>query len=220
MYSESQQKKQQLPPIEEEKSKEAIELIDTNFEKEEAPPPLPEKDYNNDKGIDSLASKLEALAASNNQNDDSDSNEDDDDDKQLEPPRQYNRTVSDEYNQNTSNVNYNNSESIIEEETTAASNDLAEDEDDDSDESVNARKVYAKARMFNYSSNHLIITSVIWFAYRKIHINIFYLKDSSDEDDYDYASREVNFDDSESENDVEDESDNKELSSKNLEKKS
>ena len=160
MYSESQQKKQQLPPIEEEKSKEVIELIDTNFEKDEAPPPLPEKDYNNDKGIDSLASKLEALAASNNQNDDSDSN-DDDDDKQLEPPRQYNRTVSDEYNQNTSNVNYNNSESIIEEETTAASNDLAEDEDDDSDESVNARKVYAKARMFNFSSNHLIITSVI-----------------------------------------------------------
>ena len=164
MYSESQQKKQQLPPIEEEKSKEVIEieLIDTNFEKDEAPPPLPEKDYNNDKGIDSLASKLEALAASNNHNGDSDSNEDeDDDDKQLEPPRQYNRTVSDEYNQNTSNVNYNNSESIIEEETTAASNDLAEDEDDDSDESVNARKVYAKARMLNYSSNHLIITSVI-----------------------------------------------------------
>ena len=58
-------------------------------------------------------------------------------------------------------LNYNNSESIIEEETTAASNDLAEDEDDDSDESVNARKVYAKARMFNYSSNHLIITLVI-----------------------------------------------------------
>ena len=46
------------------------------------------------------------------------------------------------------------------------------------------------------------------------------MKDSSDEDDYDYASREVNFDDSESENDVEDESDNKESSSKNLEKKS
>jgi len=189
MYSDSQQKKQKLPPIEEEKSKEVIELIDTNFEKDEVPPPLPVKDYNSGNGIDSLASKLEALAASNNQNDDTDSNEDDDDDvgKHLEPPRQYNRTVSDEYNQNTSTVNYNTSESIIEEETTTASNDLAED-DDDSDESVNDRKVYAK--------------------------------DSSDEDDYDYASREVNFDDSESDNDVEDESDNKELLSKNVEKKS
>jgi len=93
---------------------------------------------------------------------------DDEAENNPEPLREYNRTVSDEYNQNTSTVNYNTTESIIEEEGLAQ-----EDDEPDENNEEEEGKIYAK--------------------------------DSSDEDDYDYASREVNFNESETPTDEEDE---------------
>merc|ERR1719336_1713346 len=125
--------------------------------------------------MDSLADKLNALAATRDVVQvDGSGESDDDEENNPEPLWEYNRTVSDEYNQNTPSINFNNRETVIEEEVTG--NDGAVEDEDSSDESeVAEKKVYAK--------------------------------DSSDEDDYDYASREVNFDESETEGDTEDDSD-------------
>ena len=132
----------------------------------DVPPPLPDKDYKDSGNIDSLADKLQALAATE---DIAFAEESDEDEERPEPSRQYNRTVSDEYNQNTSAINFNK-ESIIEEEVAEVTA-----EDQDSDESEEEKKVYAK--------------------------------DSSDEDDYDYASREVNFDESETDGEADEDTD-------------
>jgi len=122
---------------------------EAKLEKEDAeievPPPLPTKDYDSGKSIDSLADKLNALAATRDVVEVDGSGESDDDEENNPEPlmREYNRTVSDEYNQNTSSINFNNRETVIEEEVTG--NDGAVEEEDSSDESeVAGKKVYAK----------------------------------------------------------------------------
>ena len=151
---------------------------EAKLEKEDAeievPPPLPTKDYDSGKSIDSLADKLNALAATRDVVEVDGSGESDDDEENNPEPlmREYNRTVSDEYNQNTSSINFNNRETVIEEEEVTGNDGTVEDEDSSDESEVAEKKVYAK--------------------------------DSSDEDDYDYASREVNFDESETEGDTED----------------
>merc|ERR1711994_720730 len=80
---------------------------EAKLEKEDAeievPPPLPTKDYDSGKSMDSLADKLNALAATRDVVEVDGSGESDDDDEETnpEPSREYNRSVSDEYNQNT-----------------------------------------------------------------------------------------------------------------------
>ena len=151
---------------------------EAKLEKEDAeievPPPLPTKDYDSGKSIDSLADKLNALAATRDVVEVDGSGESDDDEENNPEPlmREYNRTVSDEYNQNTSSINFNNRETVIEEEEVTGNDGIVEEEDSSDESEVAGKKVYAK--------------------------------DSSDEDDYDYASREVNFDESETEGDTED----------------
>ena len=151
---------------------------EAKLEKEDAeievPPPLPTKDYDSGKSIDSLADKLNALAATRDVVEVDGSGESDDDEENNPEPlmREYNRTVSDEYNQNTSSINFNNRETVIEEEEVTGNDGTVEEEDSSDESEVAEKKVYAK--------------------------------DSSDEDDYDYASREVNFDESETEGDTED----------------
>ena len=149
---------------------------EAKLEKEDAeievPPPLPTKDYDSGKSIDSLADKLNALAATRDVVEVDGSGESDDDEENNPEPlmREYNRTVSDEYNQNTSSINFNNRETVIVEEEVTGNDGTVEDEDSSDESEVAGKKVYAK--------------------------------DSSDEDDYDYASREVNFDESETEGDT------------------
>ena len=150
---------------------------EAKLEKEDAeievPPPLPTKDYDSGKSIDSLADKLNALAATRDVVEVDGSGESDDEaENNPEPSREYNRTVSDEYNQNTSSINFNNRETVIEEEEVTGTDGTVEEEDSSDESEVAEKKVYAK--------------------------------DSSDEDDYDYASREVNFDESETEGDTDD----------------
>ena len=150
---------------------------EAKLEKEDAeievPPPLPTKDYDSGKSIDSLADKLNALAATRDVVEvDGSGESDDDEENNPEPSREYNRTVSDEYNQNTSSINFNNRETVIEEEEVTGTDGTVEEEDSSDESEVAEKKVYAK--------------------------------DSSDEDDYDYASREVNFDESETEGDTDD----------------
>ena len=150
---------------------------EAKLEKEDAeievPPPLPTKDYDSGKSIDSLADKLNALAATRDVVEvDGSGESDDDEENNPEPLREYNRTVSDEYNQNTSSINFNNRETVIEEEEVTGTDGTVEEEDSSDESEVAEKKVYAK--------------------------------DSSDEDDYDYASREVNFDESETEGDTDD----------------
>ena len=175
MYSASPAKTEPEPEkeINVEEVKESNEKIWKKAEAElaeadnDVPPPLPDKDYNSGGNIDLLADKLQALAATEDIAFAEESDEDEE--EKPEPSRQYNRTVSDEYNQNTSTLNFNK-ESIIEEEVAEVA---AADDSDESEEEE--KKVYAK--------------------------------DSSDEDDYDYASREVNFDESETDGDAEEDTD-------------
>jgi len=141
---------------------------------DDTPPPLPDKDYETGK-LDTLSAKLQALVdASVTEDGDRTPENNDENNVAAGVPavaREYDRTVSDEYNQNTSSLNCNlmhdisNSQSIIEEESNEQRNSA------DGEES-SGQKFYAPD-----SSD----------------------EEGDDEDDDDYASREVNFDDSESE---------------------
>jgi len=158
------------------------------------PPPLPSRDYQSGQDMDLLAEKLTAVAASSKVVDSSDE-EEEEAKEDVPEARQYNRTVSDEYNQNTSTIDFNQREAAIEEE--AAVNETIDEDPveieeenkvyakDSSDEEEEEKKIYAKD-----SSDE---------EEKKV-----YAKDSSDEDDYDYASREVNFDEDESETEEDD----------------
>ena len=191
MYSGSAQEEKGEPQASPEEKKRSNERIwreaEAELEEEEGcggdvPPPLPAKDYTSttEQNINSLADKLQALVdrdEATEQREEEEQDQEDDEDEDRQPPRQYNRTVSDEYNQNTSAVNYNNREGVIEEEglgqETINDNDEDDDDDDDENNSEEEGKIYAK--------------------------------DSSDEEDYDYASKEVNFNESESETEEEEE---------------
>ena len=148
---------------------------------DDIPPPLPDKDYETGK-IDTLAEKLQALADESAREKDNATPENEDGEDNAEPDcvaivaRQYNRTVSDEYNQNTSTVNcnlmqeMNNRHTSIEEEPVELIN--SDDEDDQESSSIlEEKRIYAP--------------------------------DSSDDEDEDedVVSREVNFDELESEED-------------------
>lgn len=158
------------------------------------PPPLPSRDYQSGQDMDLLAEKLTAVAASSKVVDSSDE-EEEEAKEDVPEARQYNRTVSDEYNQNTSTIDFNQREAAIEEEASVnetIDEDPVEIEEenkvyakDSSDEEEEEKKIYAKD-----SSDE---------EEKKV-----YAKDSSDEDDYDYASREVNFDEDESETEEDD----------------
>lgn len=158
------------------------------------PPPLPSRDYQSGQDMDLLAEKLTAVAASSEAVDSSDE-EEEEAKEDVPEARQYNRTVSDEYNQNTSTIDFNQREAAIEEEASVnetIDEDPVEIEEenkvyakDSSDEEEEEKKIYAKD-----SSDE---------EEKKV-----YAKDSSDEDDYDYASREVNFDEDESETEEDD----------------
>ena len=158
------------------------------------PPPLPSRDYQSGQDMDLLAEKLTAEADSSEAVESSDE-EEEEAKEDVPEARQYNRTVSDEYNQNTSTIDFNQREAAIEEE--AAVNETIDEDPveieeenkvyakDSSDEEEEDKKIYAKD-----SSDE---------EEKKV-----YAKDSSDEDDYDYASREVNFDEDESETEEDD----------------
>jgi len=126
--------------------------LEANEEDDDVPPPLPVKDYESS-SLDTLSAKLQALA------DASADTEDENDSNTNEASREFNRTISDEHNQNTSFLNSN----LINQVT------IEEDVDEQPDGLGEEKKFYAP--------------------------------DSSDDedDDEDYASREVNFDDSDSE---------------------
>lgn len=168
-------------------------------EKEEeaagVPPPLPGRDYQSGQDMDSLADKLTAVAAASSEAVDSEEEEQAKEDVPM--ARQYNRTVSDEYNQNTSTIDFNQREAVIEEEAPTSNETLDEDpievreenklyaKDSSDEEEEEDKKIFAKD-----SSDE---------EEKKV-----YAKDSSDDDDYDYASREVNFDEDESETEEDD----------------
>ena len=136
MYSaQAEGEREEQRPSAEEK-KESNEIIwrkaEAELEEEDVPPPLPTKDYTSGHNIDSLADKLQALV-------DRDEPEEESREEEENHARQYNRTVSDEYNQNTSTVNYNTTESIIEEEGLAQ-----EDDEPDENSEDEEGKIYAK----------------------------------------------------------------------------
>merc|ERR1712218_128 len=144
--------------------------LEAEDKEDETPPPLPDKDYETGR-LDTLSAKLQALVDAAEVEDGNRTPENNDDNPDSSGARVYNRTFSDEYNQNTSILNSNltqdtvSGQSIIEEET-----------DDQKSQAVREESSAPK----------------------------FYAPDSSDDDDGDdddddFASREVNFDDSESE---------------------
>merc|ERR1711892_1494970 len=138
-------------------------------DEDDMPPPLPDKDYETGK-LDTLSAKLQALVdTSKNEADESYAYE-----TVPSAARQFNRTVSDENNQNTSFLNSNLlndiNNSIIEEET----NDQRTTVEDSESYKQSEQKIYAPD-----SSDD----------------------EEEDEEDDDFVSREVNFDDSESEGD-------------------
>jgi len=140
--------------------------MEAEADEDETPPPLPDKDYETGR-LDTLSAKLQALVDASEQEDGSRTPENDED-FGSSAPREYNRTVSDEYNQNTSTVNSNLIDDI------ALSQSIIEEESDE---------------QRNFADKHESSGPK------------FYAPDSSDDDDDeddDYASREVNFDDSES----------------------
>merc|ERR1712073_111691 len=129
---------------------------EAKLEKEDAeievPPPLPTKDYDSGKSIDSLADKLNALAATRDVVEvDGSGESDDEEENNPEPLREYNRTVSDEYNQNTSSINFNNRETVIEEEEVTGTDGTVEEEDS-SDESEEDDYDYA-SREVNFDES-------------------------------------------------------------------
>merc|ERR1711971_1211947 len=196
MYSDSQEDGQTAVKEKKEEVKElSVEEIKANNEKiwsqaeaekekeDEAagvPPPLPSRDYQSGQDMDLLAEKLTAVAASSEAADSSDE-EEEEVKEDVSGARQYNRTVSDEYNQNTSTIDFNQREAVIEEEVT-----VNETIDEDPVEVEEGNKVYAKDSSDDEEEKKV------------------YAKDSSDEDDYDYASREVNFHEDESETEEDD----------------
>lgn len=211
MYSDSKEDGQTAVEEKKEEVKELnVEEIKANNEKiwsqaeaekekeEEAagvPPPLPGRDYQSGQDMDSLADKLTAVAAASSEAVDSEEEEQAKEDVPM--ARQYNRTVSDEYNQNTSTIDFNQREAVIEEEAPTSNETLDEDpievreenklyaKDSSDEEEEEDKKIFAKD-----SSDE---------EEKKV-----YAKDSSDDDDYDYASREVNFDEDESETEEDD----------------
>ena len=124
------------------------QLEEEEEEEEGVPPPLPAKDYTTNTtahSIHSLADKLQALvdtdeAAVQEEEEDQEQEEEEEDTQ----PRQYNRTVSDEYNQNTSAVNYNSREGVIAEEGLGQETNDDDDEDEDDDSEEEDGKIYAK----------------------------------------------------------------------------
>merc|ERR1719500_2153530 len=144
--------------------------------------------------MDLLAEKLTAVAASSKVVDSSDE-EEEEAKEDVPEARQYNRTVSDEYNQNTSTIDFNQREAAIEEE--AAVNETI---DEDPVEIEEENKVYAKDSSDEEEEEKKIYAEDSSDEEEKK----LYAKDSSDEDDYDYASREVNFDEDESETEEDD----------------
>ena len=122
------------------------QLEEEEEEEEGVPPPLPAKDYTTNTtahSIHSLADKLQALVDT----DEAAVQEQEEQEEQEEgdtQPRQYNRTVSDEYNQNTSAVNYNSREGVIAEEGLGQETNDDDDEDEDDDSEEEDGKIYAK----------------------------------------------------------------------------
>ena len=159
------------------------------------PPPLPSRDYQSGQDMDLLAEKLTAVAASAEAADSSDDEEEEEVKEDVSGARQYNRTVSDEYNQNTSTIDFNQREAVIEEEVT-----VNETIDEDPVEVEEGNKVYAKDSSDEEEEEKKIYAKDSSDEEEKK----VYAKDSSDEDDYDYASREVNFDEDESETEEDD----------------
>ena len=159
------------------------------------PPPLPSRDYQSGQDMDLLAEKLTAVAASAEAADSSDDEEEEEVKEDVSGARQYNRTVSDEYNQNTSTIDFNQREAVIEEEVT-----VNETIDEDPVEVEEGNKVYAKDSSDEEEEEKKIFAKDSSDEEEKK----VYAKDSSDEDDYDYASREVNFDEDESETEEDD----------------
>jgi len=210
MYSDSQEDGQTAVKEKKEVIKElSVEEIKANNEKiwsqaeaekekeDEAagvPPPLPSRDYQSGQDMDLLAEKLSAVAASSEAADSSDE-EEEEVKEEVSGARQYNRTVSDEYNQNTSTIDFNQREAVIEEEVT-----VNETIDEDPVEAEEGNKVYAKdSSDEEEEEKKLYAKDSSDEEEKKV-----YAKDSSDEDDYDYASREVNFDEDESETEEDD----------------
>ena len=139
MYTDNQSESRENQSDQSEKSKES-----QGYQVEDdVPPPLPTKDYDSGKSLDTLSDKLEALAAAA-------TNNDDDEESEEEAPvtaRQYNRTVSDEHNQNTSNIDFNNRETAIAEEDAGAN------DDDDSDSDDNDRRVVRNESSDDYDDD-------------------------------------------------------------------
>jgi len=177
-------------------------------EKEDIPPPLPNKDYQSGQNIDSLADKLTTLAAKSGTLGGSDGSEEEDSKEEEDVPRQYNRTVSDEYNQNTSTMDFNNRQSVIQEEA-ATVRETIEEEPAEIEEGKN---IYAKDSSDEEEEKKINAKDSSDEEDKKIYAKDssdeedkkIYAKDSSDDDDYDYASREVNFDESETEEEADD----------------
>jgi len=142
--------------------------LEAEVDEDETPPPLPDKDYETGR-LDTLSAKLQALVDASEQEDGSRTPENNDD-FGTSAPREYNRTVSDEYNQNTSTLNSNLIEDI------AISQSIIEEE---SDEQKNFADKHESSGPKFYAPDSS--------------------DDDEEDDDDDYASREVNFDDSESE---------------------
>lgn len=142
--------------------------LEAEADEDETPPPLPDKDYETGR-LDTLSAKLQALVDASEQEDGSRTPENNDD-FGTSAPREYNRTVSDEYNQNTSTLNSNLIEDI------AISQSIIEEE---SDEQKNFADKHESSGPKFYAPDSS--------------------DDDEEDDDDDYASREVNFDDSESE---------------------
>jgi len=211
MYSDSQEDGQTAVKEKKEVIKElSVEEIKANNEKiwsqaeaekekeDEAagvPPPLPSRDYQSGQDMDLLAEKLTAVAASSEAADSSDE-EEEEVKEEISGARQYNRTVSDEYNQNTSTIDFNQREAVIEEEVT-----VNETIDEDPVEVEEGNKVYAKDSSDDEEEEERKIYAKDSSDEEEKKV---YAKDSSDEDDYDYASREVNFDEDESETEEDD----------------
>jgi len=206
MYSDSQQEDQTAVVEKKEVDEISVEEIKANNEKiwlqaeaekekEDTPPPLPNKDYQSGQNIDSLADKLTTLAAKSGTLGGSDGSEEEDSKEEEDVPRQYNRTVSDEYNQNTSTMDFNNRQSVIQEEA-ATVRETIEEEPAEIEEGKN---IYAKDSSDEEEEKKIYAKDSSDEEDKKI-----YAKDSSDDDDYDYASREVNFDESETEEEADD----------------
>jgi len=172
-----------------EKAEQELEAEEVIDECDEVPPPLPTKDYEAVK-VDSIVDKLQTIAALRGDSDEAEVNKSDTEEAVAENAvgvaREYNRTVSDEFNQNTSGVNYNNQQEDIPEqdEPLIIHGEIPEEThgvDDESDEEVvkdTDKKFYAPDSSDEDE------------------------EDGNDDDDLDYASREVNFDDdAESEDD-------------------